>query len=367
MMIKRDNKLYVILLAVILITASVPVFCMYIMEGGMAEQWAALLQNFMPGVSTRRLWVILLFLIQLGSLGGAVLLYRYVCPGRTGSLCGVLLYMTMPFRLYLCYDRADLAQAVVWMLLPWYLWSILHVLDGRKCRLFVPLSVLFLAAAGYANAVLFLIAAGLTLLAGLIWRKPFLFVTVLGGFILGLPWLKRFLEFLTAADFGTLPLFYDISFESIMPKGYAPGELLGFFSYAEDKPGIGAGLLLVLFLLVWSSFVENRSLLQKREMAFLVTGGLLLLLSLRYFPWDLVQRVHPVLLKTVALFRTPGCFLHFACFLFTVPCAGAMGRLYREGDKYRRVFLTALLFTVCIAMAFYQGNTYIFSRLPLQQ
>lgn len=370
-MLKYENKLYTALLVVILVAASVPVFCGYVMEGGMAEQWVTMLQGLVQSRlflflrwngNVRWLWVTLLFLIQVGSLGGAVLLYRYTCSGRVDSLCGVLLYMTMPFRIYLCYDKADISQVVIWMILPFYLWSILHIIDDRRRCLFVPISILLLAALGYVNAVFFPIVAGVTLLAGLITCNVFLSVVALGGFILAVPGLRHFISFILCGETGGG---LSIPYESIMPRGYAIGELFCFFRYAENRPGIGAGLLFVLFLLAWSSFVYNRSMLQKRDVFYLAAGLMLLLCSLHFFPWDLVQRVHPALLRMVASFQTPGLFLHFSCFLLILPCAKTMGRLYRESDRYTGIFLVAALFIICIATTFYQCDTYLFSRQPL--
>lgn len=402
-MIKNKNRLYAVLLAVTFITACLPVFCGYILTGGMAEQWVVMLRElsqakfslyvdlgtasgngfsqlalssdlfyFIPAMLLRwsgnvqQIWVMFLFLIQVCSLGGAALLYRYVSPGRTGSLCGILLYMTMPFRIYLCYDRADISQALVWMLLPFYLWSVLHVINGGKRYLFVPVSIAILAATAYANAALFPIIAGLTLLAGLIARNIFLPVTALGGTLLAMPGMERYIKFLFDGNVGgVLSVSYDISFDSIMTRGYAVGELFSFFKYAQDKPGMGVGLLFVLFLLVWGKFVHNRSVLQRKDIFYLAAGLLLILCSLRHFPWDLVQRVHPALLKMVACFWTPGVFAHFGCFLLTLPCAGIMESLYRDKERDTGVFLAAVLYIMCIAMTFYQCNTYVFSRLPL--
>lgn len=397
-MMKEEKRLCASLLLLILIVASIPVFCMYIIDGGMTKQWTAMIQELsvsritlfpeaeytaengfsaqvlnsklfflLPSLfyklsgSIRRTWVILLFLIQLGSMGGAVLLYRYVCPGKAGFLCGVLLYMTMPCRIYLCYDKADISQAIVWMLLPYYLWSILHILDGRKRSRFIPLSMLFLAAIGYGNSAVFPVIAGLTLLAGLTGLNAFLPITVTGGLMLALPGLKHYLKFLFSSESALLPVSYD----SIMPKGYAIGELLSCFIYADGKPGPGAGLLLILALIAWNKFVSSKPVLQKRDTVCFLTGLFLVILSLRYFPWDLVQRVHMIFLKMVALFQTPGLFMQFACFLLTIPCAGAISRLYRENDKYVRVFLVAVLFILCLGTTIYQCNMLIFSRLPL--
>lgn len=397
-MMKNKGKLYIILSSLILMIASIPVFCMYIIDGGIVREWTALmlelsqgsmtllpdmefaaengipdlvlnsnLFHFLPALFLRWsgniqwTWVVLLFCIQLGSLGGAILLYCYVCQDKVGSICGILLYMTMPFRIYLCYDRADISQALMWMLLPYYLWCLLHILDNKKRWIFVLLSMVFLAAVGYANAAVFPVIVCLTLLAGVAARDIFLPVTALGGMVLALPGLRSYLEFLLSEETTA----WYVSGESIMLKGYTVGEWFSCFIYPDDRPGIGAGLLFVLFLLAWNKFVDNRSVLQKKDIVYLAAGALFLIFSLQYFPWDLVQRIHPVFMKMIALFRTPGLFLHFACFLLTVPGAGMMSGIYRENDRYNRVFLTAVLFTICISTNIYQCNTYIFSRLPL--
>lgn len=400
-MMKEGNRLYAALLLLIFVIASIPVFCMYIIDGGMVRQWISLIQELsasrfalFPEVgytaengffaqalnsklflllptlflklsgSIQWTWVLLLFFIQLGSLGGAALLYRYLCPGKAGALCGIVLYMTMPCRIYLCYDRADISLALVWMLLPYYLWCVLNILDGRKRCRFILLSIALLAAIGYGNAAVFPVIAGLTLLAGLIGFNAFLPVTVIGGLVLALPGLKQYLEFLLSSENTSLSASY-VSYDSIMPKGYAIGELFSCFIYADGKPGPGAGLLLVLALVAWNKFVNCKPVLQKRDTAFLMTGLILVIFSLRYFPWDFVQRVHPIFLKMVALFQTPGLFLQLAFFLLTIPCAGAMSRLLREKDRHERTFLVALLFILCLSTTVYQCNMLIFSRLPL--
>lgn len=397
---KEGKRFYAALLLILLIV-SIPVFCRNIIDGSMARQWIAMIQELsvsrialfpeveyasengffsqalnskffflLPALflklsgSIRWTWGFLLFCIQLGGLGGAVLLYRHVCPERVGALCGILLYMTMPCRIYLCYDRVDISMAIVWMLLPYYLWSIFHVLDGRRRCSFTALSMVLLAAIGYGNASVFPVIAGLTLLAAMISLNGFLTVTVPGGLVLALPGLKQYLNFLFSGEGTSLSVSY-VSYDSIMPRGYAIGELFGCFIYADGKPGPGAGLLLVLALMAWSRFVNGKSVLQKRDKACLLTGVFLIILSLRYFPWDLVQRVHPVLLKMTALFQTPGLFLQFACFLLTIPCTGAVNRLYRENDRSVRVLFMTVLFILCIGTTVYQCNMYIFNRLPV--
>lgn len=300
-------------------------------------------------------------MIQAATLDGAFVLFRYLFPKGSGVLWGVLLYMTFPFRIYLCYDRQELSQAFVWMLLPYYLWSLLHVIHNRRRHLFLWVSALFLAATGYACASVFPIILGLTLVVVLFSRNAFPLLTMAGGTIMALPGLKRLLEFLTSEKMAAL----SVPLTSIMPEGYAFGELFSAFTYAEGKPGIGLGLLFVFAWLSWHRFVEGERLLSKKELPWLGAGIFLLFLSLRCFPWDYIQRIRPVFLKMVSLFQTPGVFLYFACFALTIPAAKTMQVLCEKKDKYSVAFLAVLLLIICLGTTIYQCNTYIFTRLPL--
>lgn len=391
------KKGYCFTLFLLLIVTSIPIFCMYIMEGGMATQSIARLQElaqiklvffpemeyasenglaslalnsnlfyFLPALflrltsNIRWTWALLLFFLQAATMGGALLLFRYLYPEGSGFLWGVLLYMTFPFRIYLCYDLAELSQVLVWALLPYYLWGILHVVQNRKRHLFLWVSALFLAGMGYADAGCFPIILGFTLLLILLSRNAFPLLAMAGGTLLALPGLKRLLSFLLSEDMAGL----NIPLASIMPRGYAVGELFSAFIYADGKPGIGPGLLFVFALLIYFQFVEGQKLLAKGEAAYVGAGIFLLLLSLRYFPWDYLQRVSPVFLKMVSLFQTPGQFLYLACFLFTIPAAGVMHRICEKKDKYTASFLAVLLLILCLGTVVYQCNTYIFTRLP---
>ena len=364
-MLNSKKKGYYLLLLLILIASSIPVFCMYVMEGGMAEQSIARLSEFALflriSLNIRWIWVALLFFIQITTMGGALLLFHYLYSEQSGTLWGVLLYMTLPCRIYLCYDLADLSQAFAWMLLPYYLWSLLHVVQNKKRHLFLWVSALFLAGIGYVEASYFPIALGLTLLLILISRNGFPVITMVGGTLLALPGLRNCLSYLSGANSAG----WDIPLTSIMPQGYAVGELFSAFIYADGKPGIGLGLLFVFALLIYFRFVERQKLLTKREVSFVGVGIFLLLLSLRTFPWDYLQRISPVFLRMISLFQTPGVFLYFACFAFTIPAAGGMQKIYEKKDKYISAFLAVLLLILCLGTTVYQCNTYIFTRLPL--
>lgn len=147
------------------IAVSIPVACGYICEGGIVIQWIARVDEIASGLSHGQfllfpseetalntagavnalhsnLWLFLpglvylltdsivfsyqfyVLLIQLGTLLFSIMMFRRLFDDKISVFFGVLLYMTCPYRIYICYDEANLMQAVFWALLPLYVWAV---------------------------------------------------------------------------------------------------------------------------------------------------------------------------------------------------------------------------------------------------
>lgn len=399
------------LYAVILVAASVPVACGYIMAGGNILLWIARLEEVREGLTygsfvmypsaelisayggqltafDSNLWLIFpamirlaggsivtvyrlfMLFIQIGTLFTAVLMFRSFFREEVTVLFGVLLYMTCPYRLYICYDRADLAQAVVWLLIPLLVWGVLEkekISGSTQSALSLPgviplvVSSAALAGIGYASGIMLIIAAGLIILAALSGRSLRLLIPAAVGTLLYLPGGIRLLQYLLhgITEIENMPL------APISGKGYYFGQFFSSFAYQEGMPGLGLGLLMALFLLLWFLFCNGRAGMSGRCRRVGELGLLLLCFSLHWFPWDVMQRIGGIFLRTVALFGTPGIFFGLACIALSVPGAFAVEKAGKETNGCIRAGVPVILFTAAIGLAVYLCNTLTFSRMPL--
>ena len=78
---------------------------------------------------------LLLCMIQVVTLLTSMMCFRSIfkeAETRLSTYFGVLLYMTCPYRIYICYDLTDIAKAAAWMLLPLYVWALTEIMGQRK-------------------------------------------------------------------------------------------------------------------------------------------------------------------------------------------------------------------------------------------
>ena len=148
---RRDDKqtVYWVLCVLASAVALFPLGCDYIMEGGIVAEWLARVAEMAEGFRRGEFCLFpslearmasgIAENVQIGTFLAALLCFKRVLgQERVGmSVCiGVVLYMTNPYRIYICYDVANLSQATAWMLLPIYVWAVygLFVSGGRRQR-----------------------------------------------------------------------------------------------------------------------------------------------------------------------------------------------------------------------------------------
>lgn len=306
-------------------------------------------------------WFFFALSVQLISFLSAALFFRELCSEESGFLCGLLLYMTFPVRTYIFYDRMDIAQTVAWMLIPLYAFAVTKILRRKKGIIYAGAAAVLLALIACSSVPHFMIVFGITMLIGVVKMDVIVFPSALAGAVLAIPALKRTLQFLQGVEFGGV----NISLSSIMPHGYSVAQLFHGFELSDGFPGLGWGICFALGLLFWYSFAYRKELLEKNDRQILILGVLLLVVSLQFFPWDYAMRVHPALLKLVALLRTPAIFLQYACFALTIPAAKAMQSLLKEMERKEGLFVMAILAFLALSTAVYQENTLVYLTLPL--
>ncbi len=284
------------------------------------------LQNALPD------WWIYLILIQVGTLVTSFLFFHRIFEGESSGVpCffGMLFFMACPYRLYICYDLESMPQAVVWLLLPLYLWAAIGIARKKHMLRNIVAAALALAGIAYADVILMAVISGFTLFALICLKQPAFLAPLGAGWAIGSPEVIKLAKYLCSGVYDTP----NIPLGSIMGKGYVLGDFFSFFVYRDGRPGIGLGIFAGLLTGLWLAFAGNQWEKKKECTFFAVCAMLLSFLAWRYFPWDFVQRIGTWALKFVALVDTPAIFFGMAQFCFCVPAAWAMGQAKKQKEK----------------------------------
>lgn len=388
------------------VVASFPISCNYIMTGGIVTEWIArirelsegfrsghfylfprpetlaatgILENtmnsnlwFLPAGFLYRLtgnmvaaYRIYMLLLQAGTFLTAALCFRRIFRQRETGLpacVGVVLYLTNPYRIYVCYDLANLSQATALLLLPLYVWAVLELFDEGKGIGNLAVAAAALAGIGYADVIFFLSAAALTLLAGILSRRLFPLLAVAAGCALFFPGLYRLLRYLFPGGYPEL----NMPLQLIMQKGYHFGELFNSYAFRDGRPGMGLGLFLCLLSIPWMGFVHREGEADKGSRAFFRIALLLTAMSLSCFPWDVLQRLGGWAVRLISLIDTPAVFWGMATAAFCVPAASGMARTVRCEEKAAAIAFPAVVVLFCVGICVYQCNTLTYTRLPME-
>ncbi len=296
---------------------------------------------------------IYMLVVQMGTLGAAILMFHRVFGRKDAEMsrfCGVLLYMTCPYRIFVSYDLADFSQVAAWMLLPLYLWAVIGIVKGEgKRSVNILTAAAALAGTGYASVVYFLAAAGVSVLAGLFGRKLWVLVSAAAGGGVFLPGVWRLVSYVFLDGFGDL----GIPLKSIMPEGYRFGQFFGSYVFRDSHPGMGLGMLICVLSGVWLGVVERKRVLGENKI-FMLLSVLFAVISLSCFPWDIVQRLGSWALKLVSLLDTPAVFWGMACLCLSVPTACAVDGISRHENRRTAAAVPVMVMAACLCVCVYQ-------------
>lgn len=288
--------------------------------------------------------------IHLLSALTSALLFRRLFSDKYITFFGVLFYLTCPYRLSMCSGQASFSGALVWALLPLYVWAVSELFGKQKKSLAALTgAALILAVIGFADIIMFLILLTLTLLTALWLRRAVILIPCFGAMLCCPGRLFSLTTYLLSPiETETLPL------HSIMSAGYLPGQFFSGYAYQEGQPGAGMGILLGLAVLLWLLLVEGSLKLPGICKTFLGLGAFLSVLSLRIFPWDLFQRLGLWALRLISLLNSPGIFFGLACFCLCIPAGYGMGNLCRHKEKTAALGIPLLAAALCLYTALYQ-------------
>ncbi len=317
----------------------------------------------MLGISVCTVYRIYMALLNVISVISSKKLFESIFQNKTTVFWGVLLYMTCPYRIYLCYDKAALGMVAAWSVLPFAIGGIMRFLAGATTWREVFLVSLVLALVGYGDGILIMTTVGILLIAIFWYRKWSAFLPVLLGALLFLPGCIYWLCYLIRGGMEA----WNLPLESVASKGYALGQFFSSWVFQADCPGLGLGLLLSLFFVLWLMFTEKNLMVQKKCGFFGVIMCLMAFMTMKVFPWDVIQRLGYPFLRLVGLIETPGIFFGFACLAACVPGAYGMECVSKQNGLFVKAGFPLMIAIASAGVAIYMCNMLVYSCLPIWQ
>ena len=253
------------------------------------------------------------------------------------SLAGALVYLLLPYHVYTVIQSGDRLQTLIWMLVPILTASLVKMLDTEKMFWktgYGLTAVLSLGISGRLDGVAALTLLFLICVGGICrrqWQYPVIGIL---GMALAYPTYMTWKHWLFGGDFAESGLEYT----SIMEQGYSIGGLFSTYFYRNGNPGMGILLLGILLFLLYQSFVKGIKICGRNDHIWLGAAALLTVMSLRYFPWDFVQRLGSWSLGLVTLIRTPAVFFGYAQILLCVWRIEKCGAVLQLTDRTARMW-----------------------------
>lgn len=391
-----------IMYVVMFVVASLPIACGYVMSGGDVLLWLARIEEVKNGLLAgsvvlfptaevtvaydggaaalhSNLWLFIPAVIRIlgGSITTAYRLYMLLLSllavisakkffellfeNENIAFMGAILYITCPYRIYVCYDKADLGMAAAWSLIPLFLWGIFKICHEKiQWKNMIVTAVAF-AAIGYASSVLFIITTGLALLLVVYKRKISIILPMFLGGILYLPGFIYLVRYLIGGGMSI----WNIPVGSISANGYQWGYFLTTWVYPGDCPGLGLGLIGALSVLAWLWIVEGNIKVTKKYGFFVLIFFLFAFMSMLIFPWDIVQRVGAPLLRMISLMETPGICFGFVSISACVLGAYGVECVSKQEKLFVRVGIPLMILLASIGIAVYMCNTLTYLRVPM--
>lgn len=295
---------------------------------------------------------VFLALIQLGTLLTSGMLFRKVFESKEGAFFATLFYMTLPYRHYLLYDAGMWARAMALMLLPLFVRLLISVYTVEKRQIWkwtLAAGAVF-AAVAYSDWVIGVLLADVVLVSALWYRKARGLAPLVPGLVLYLPDARKLLQYFFVGGLEE----YQLPLGSIMGNGYRFGRFLTSFMYREGLPGIGLGLLGALVLLVGLAFVGENFHWEKKCTFPAVVAGVMMILSLAVFPWDLVQRLGMPFVRMVGLVVSPAVFFGFAGLPLSM-LGGAGVEAFGKAETDKVKFVQILLILASLGASIYMA------------
>lgn len=328
--------------------------------------------------------------VNLATAGVAYGCFKGIGKSRAVGVLGCLLYTLAPYRLYNMYNRAAVGEYTAMIFFPLLLYGFYRIftLDTQEKEYGRSWILPALGFTGIIQSHVLSceLAGGFTVLLCLIlWKRVFrkktflvLAKTVAATVLLNIWFLLPFLDNMASGSY----VFSQTAGETIQKRGILPAHLFytmqregSSFRFQDtgmmDTEPITLGIALLFCLAVYLYCVvfggkkqrEQLPVAERRSAAVAFGLGVAaLIMSTCYFPWDLLQGLHPLTAALVGSLQFPTRFLAVAtpCMVFTACIAAKWMEKPEWGACRRGYFLAAG--ALCVFFALYQMDDCLLTR-----
>ncbi len=331
---KYTALLHLLFITVTIILSSAPAFRGYVSDTGESLLWCLRIDRFLPIGYVEPACLAIILLLRICIIMTAYLLFSILTKMAGGDLleiiAGVSLFVFSPYQLYIAYDKVDLTDMLLWILI----------------LVFASVSLLIVKAVKDKKIGKIVIFTAVN-------------ICVLGGMSL---------SYLLSHISDSL-----LSFEE---KGYVFGELFTSFFYRDDHPGFGIALFVAVCIWLYYSIINNRRLEIEENITedkkknilpivLYVFAIIFMIFASANFPWDTIVRDIPSIGKIILSLEAPTIFLGLSSFCFTVPAVYAVCNLRKSKNEFIAKIIPALLIFFSVAVGMFLIYQYMYWQCPL--
>lgn len=308
------------------------------------------------GLSTEFVYKCLLFALNIATAAIAYFCFRGIFRDEVTGLIGSMLYTWAPYRLNDLYCRADLGEAISLCFLPIICYGLYRVFQGETDSGEYK-NLWMVLAFGYtvllqSYLLSFLTAAGFTLLLCIVmWRKTVRKQTLLVllkavlAFVVCNLWLPILMLLRIRSGAFSMAAFQG---KLIQGGGVYPSVFLQLYfvngsSWRTDGTGteqlqpMGVGFAVTFCVLVylWLSFVgryrgkEDEGGIRSFGKGMAITGGMVAVLSMNWFPWDYLQKRNGLFFRIIAGLQSPARLMPIVLLCLTLVSCVAVWQVRR--------------------------------------
>ncbi len=310
----------------------------------------------------------------------AVVAYACFCgmyeekeAGKVVGIVGSMLYTWCPYRVSDLYIGADLGESLAWTFFPVILLGMILLYtipreEKQYKRIWVILTLGF-SLLLVSSVTFFCVGAGMMLILLFVMgreslHKETVLCVVKTAFVTGLlnvwnliPLARRLMDAsvvgpMIPANFRMRGM-YLMQYLNLFPAAGSELDFLKSGAVNARTMGVGAAVLLLVFLYLWCLFV--RKFEDKLGAKILLATLLLVVLSCNFFPWDLLQNKNMLFSVILALLQSPAKWGVAACAgLIWIACR-MLEKLSKGNEE--KLYWSILVVTVVISFGATQYMT----------
>lgn len=258
------------------------------------------------------------FLLNVIIFSGAMFFFLSFFGKMRCAVYGAILYITLPYTVFLMYDIEEPERGILWALIPWALFFVTIII---RPEIYKNKSVArLIGALGIALIIIFVC----------VYYREYIAFVLYGG--------------ADGESFG--------ADNPIGNDGYYFADFFTRFAYINKRPGMGIGLEAGLTLFIYYLLTDGKSIGRIYKLVSVI-ALIFMFLSFRYIPYDRIESINGVTYRIVRLMEYPNVMFSKGCALLTIPAVYSLVRFEKEKKESVWGFIPGLSLGLSIFMALY--------------